>query len=39
MQDGWEPFYSRMGAANNVADAPEEVGSFEKTATVSVDAR
>lgn len=45
MQDGRECFYSRMGvvsrrtvAANNVADATDEVGSFEKTATVNVDA-
>lgn len=38
MQDGWERFSSRMGVANNVTDATDEVGSFEKTATVNVDA-
>lgn len=36
MQDGWEHFSSRVGVANNVAT--DEVGSFEKTATVDVDA-
>lgn len=38
MQDGWEHFSSRVGVANNVADATGEVGSSEETATVNVDA-
>lgn len=36
--DYWDGAGCRMGVANNVADATDEVGSFEKTATVDVDA-
>lgn len=36
MRDGWERFFSP--AANNVADAADEAGSSEKTATVDADA-